>query len=150
MSAGGVKKDYEESRGLKIDRSWIRDISSCVSDKMIEVEEKWSYAIEEEKLEQTKMVALSLDGTTTRINSEKYKETMCGTLSLYDKQGDRLHTIYLAVSPEKKKASFYKLMDREISLLKQKLPQATYLGLADGARENWLYLAPHIAVSYTI
>jgi hypothetical protein len=145
MSAGNVTRDYEESRLIKLNRSWIQDLSSCVSDKMIELEQRWSYSISKAKLMETKVVGLSLDGTTTRIKSERYKETMCGTLSLYNSKGDRLHTIYLAVSPQKQKANFYNLLDREIALLKQKLPNATYVGIADGAKENWTYLGVHVS-----
>lgn len=68
---------------------------------------------------------------------------MCGTLSLYSGNGDRLHTIYTASSPEYGKQSFMSKLDDEIAELKRLYPQATFVGVADGAKENWRCLAQH-------
>lgn len=74
---------------------------------------------------------------------EGWREAMCGTLSLYSANGDRLHTIYTASSPEYGKKSFLGKLDEEIAELKRLYPKATYVGVADGAKENWRYLAQH-------
>lgn len=74
---------------------------------------------------------------------EGWREAMCGTLSLYSANGDRLHTIYIASSPEYGKQSFMSKLNEEIAELKRRFPQATYIGVADGARENWRYLTQH-------
>ncbi|WP_422447687.1 hypothetical protein [Endozoicomonas sp. ALB091] len=34
-------------------------------------------------------------------------------------------------------------LDEEIAKLKRLYPQATYVGVADGAKENWRYLTEH-------
>ena len=68
---------------------------------------------------------------------------MCGTLRLYSTNGDRLQTIYTASSPEYGKQSFMSKMDEEIAKLKRLYPQATCVGVADGAKENWHYLTKH-------
>ena len=68
---------------------------------------------------------------------------MCGTLSLYSANGDRLHTIYTASSPEYGKEGFMSKLSGEIAKLKRLYPQATYVGVADGAKENWCYLTQH-------
>jgi len=57
--------------------------------------------------------------------------------------GDRLHTIYTASSPEYGKQSFMNKLNEEIAELKRLYPQATYIGVADGAKENWRYLTQH-------
>jgi len=39
---------------------------------------------------------------------------MVGTLSLYDSEGERQHTIYLGAAPEYGKKSFLERLEREI------------------------------------
>jgi hypothetical protein len=43
-------------------------------------------------------------------------------VSLYDGQGERLHTIYLGATPEYGKASFFERMRREIDHIKRQHP----------------------------
>ena len=66
-----------------------------------------------------------------------------GTLALYDNEGERQHTIYLAASPEYGKATFLGQLEQEIAQIKQTHPQAHYVGIADGARCNWRFPAKH-------
>ena len=71
------------------------------------------------------------------------RQAMVGSISLYDRTGQRQHTIYLGATPEYGKAKFFKRMSQEIAHVKQLYPEATYLGLADGAKDNWSFLADH-------
>jgi hypothetical protein len=75
-----------------------------------------------------------------------YREAMTGTISLYDRKGERQHTIYIGASPEYGKAAFYERMEREISHTKKLYADATYAGIADGARCNWDFLEQHTTV----
>lgn len=68
---------------------------------------------------------------------------MVGTISLYDALGERQHTIYLGATPEYGKASFLERLEREIQRTKARYPQATYIGIADGAASNWQFLQRH-------
>ena len=68
---------------------------------------------------------------------------MAGTLALYDKEGERQHTIYLAASPEYGKATFPGKLKQEIAQIKQTYPKARYVGIADGARCNRGFLSKH-------
>jgi len=72
-----------------------------------------------------------------------YREAMVGTISLYDKQGKRQHTIYIGATPEYGKATFLQRMQREITNVKKTYPQAIYVGIADGAKDNWSFLKQH-------
>ncbi|USE36253.1 hypothetical protein [Endozoicomonas sp. SCSIO W0465] len=93
--------------------------------------------------EPVETIAIGLDGTCMLLCEHGWREAMCGTLSLYSANGDRLHTIYTASSPEYGKQSFMGKLDEEIAKLKRLYPQATYVGVADGAKENWCYLTKH-------
>ena len=45
-------------------------------------------------------VGVSLDGTCMLMCEDGWRETMVGTMSVYDGEGERQHTIYLAATPE--------------------------------------------------
>jgi hypothetical protein len=72
-----------------------------------------------------------------------YREAMTGNLSLYDPDGERLHTIYLGATPEYGKAKFLSRLQDEVNKIKTKYPNALYIGLADGAANNWEFLNPN-------
>jgi hypothetical protein len=69
---------------------------------------------------------------------------MTGSISLYDRHGERLHTIYVGAAPEYGKEAFFDRMTREIVHVKSLHPKAHFVGIADGARSNWDFLGPHI------
>lgn len=71
---------------------------------------------------------------------------MCGTITPYDDDGDRMHTIYSAAAPEYGMQTFFKRFSREIEKVKMRFPDATYVGVADGAPENWAFLEPLTSV----
>lgn len=109
----------------------------------MEKENKWSYAISEEVLEKTKTISVSRDGVMAHLKAEGYRECMCGVLSFYDESGERLESIYIAKSPEYGKKRFNEIMDKEIEEIKKKIPNGKYVGIADGAKDNWSYLNAH-------
>ena len=44
-------------------------------------------------------VTVSLDGTCLLMGEDGWRETRVGTLSFYDREGERQHTISLAATP---------------------------------------------------
>ena len=74
---------------------------------------------------------------------------MTGTIALYNKEGVRLHTIYIAAAPEYGKEVFYNQMECEIEKIKKVYPQAKCVGIADGAASNWSFLIKHTSVQIT-
>ena len=68
---------------------------------------------------------------------------MTGTISLYDGEGERLHTIYLGATPEYGKGRFVARLEGEIAHVRSLYPSATYVGVADGAQCNWDILSGH-------
>src|SRR5947209_10583251 len=94
-------------------------------------------------------VAVSLDGTCMLMGEDGWRETRVGTLSFYDKEGERQHTIYLGATPEYSKAKFLGRMETEIDRARAKCPEAHYVGIADGAKGNWEFLGRHTDVQVT-
>jgi len=108
-------------------------------------EETWEYALPELG-EPVRTVTIGMDGTCLLMCEGGWRETMVGTVGFYDRDGERLHTIYLAATPEYGKATYLDRMEREIGRVKAAYPQARYVGLADGAKGNWEFLGRHTQV----
>lgn len=105
-------------------------------------EEIWSYATPP-LAETITSVVISLNGAYVLMREDGYREAMVGAISLYDVKGDRQHSIYIGEAPEYGKATFTERLEREIAQIKKQYPSALYLGIADGAKNNWGFLEKH-------
>lgn len=142
MSAGEASEDMQDNHGRAVARSFIQNISDLVGNIAIAKEEKWAYEIPKQE-KRVATVTISLDGANVHMRQDGYRESMAGAISLYDRQGKRMHSIYLAAEPEYGKNSFYKKMETEIKRIKLLYPKAEYVGVADGAKDNWTFLDEH-------
>jgi hypothetical protein len=145
LPASKVSDDLLINHARKTSRKLIQKLGATVGEIARENEFTWTYALPEFE-EVVTHVSIGIDGTTTPIVKEGYRETMCGTLTFYNKVGDRIHTIYTACAPEYGKNTFYTVLDMEIGNIKKQFPEVTYIGLADGAKCNWTYLEGHTEV----
>jgi hypothetical protein len=143
LNVRAVQADLAQNHGRTVAASYIQNVAEWVGTIATAKEEDWVYALP--ALERPiATVVVSLDGAMIPMaDSEGYREAMVGTLSFYDPQGERQHTIYLAAAPEYGKAEFLQRMEREIARAKQQFPDALYLGIADGAASNWRFLEQH-------
>jgi hypothetical protein len=139
-----VQKDLLENHGRKIARSYLSATSNAVASIVQAKEESWHYETPEFDDEIT-TVSLGLDGTCMLLCNDAYREAMVGSISLYNKERERVHTIYMGAPPEYGKAVFLQRMEKEIAHVKNLYPNAKYVGVADGAEVNWTFLAPHIS-----
>lgn len=143
LQVRAVQCDLEQNHGRKIATSYIQNVAEWVGSIANAKEELWDYALP--SLDKTiTTIVVSLDGAMIPMaDSIGYREAMAGALSLYDAEGDRQYTIYLAAAPEYGKAEFKQRMEREIVRLKQRFTGALYLGIADGTACNWSFLEQH-------
>ena len=58
----------------------------------------------------------------------------------YDAEGERLHTTYIGAAPDYGKHTVLTRLTREIRHIKKLYPDALYIGIADGAADNWTFL----------
>jgi hypothetical protein len=70
-----------------------------------------------------------------------HQEAGCGTVSLYDAEGERLHTMRYARMPESKKVTVQAQLQGEAEALFAVRPDLRRVHLADGAEGNWNLLA---------
>jgi len=143
MSSGKVAEDLLDNHGRRLSRDYIQKLSGEVGELIEQKETEWTYALPN-NITDTQVISIGRDGTTMPIRSEGYREAMNGTISFYDGEQKRLHTIYMAQAPQYGKLDFNTRFSQEITRIKQQFPDAVYIGLADGAIDNWTFLEPYV------
>jgi hypothetical protein len=139
FGAARVAHDLGRNHGRRVARSFVQDVADVVAAAALAKEEAWEYALPEFE-EPVATITVGLDGTCLLMGEDGWREAMVGTRSFYNKQGRRLHTISTAATPESGKRTFFERLDREIDRITALDPEALYVGLADGAKDNWTYL----------
>jgi hypothetical protein len=139
-----VIHDLEANHGRCVARSFVQNVADSVAAVALAKEETWNYEVPTLE-EPVATITIGLDGACILMSDDGWREAMVGTLGLYGKDGKRLHTTYLAASPEYGKETFLKRLEQEIVRIKGVYPDVQYMGLADGAKGNWEFLERHTA-----
>ena len=142
-AAENVQTDLKDNHGRKISRTYIQDISNAVGE--VALTKPWKYTTGVKWLD-VASVAFSLDGVCMLLRGDGWRQAMVGSISLYDKEGERIHTAYLAQAPEYGKEKFYNAFMKEIETTKKLYFGKIYVGVADGAADNWKFLQPVVDV----
>jgi hypothetical protein len=87
-----------------------------------------------------KRVAIDDDAETRK----PYHEAGCGTVALYDREGEVLSVIRLARMPEKGKKTLKSMLLAEVTAIFSARPDLIVEALADGARDNWTFLSQEL------
>jgi hypothetical protein len=120
---------------------YVKSLGDTVGAYAVAKEETWNYALP--KFERPcASIAIGVDGTCMLLHEDGWREAMAGTIAFYDAQGERLHTIYAGATPEYGKEKFHAKFHREVDRVKEAYPNVPYIGLGDGAADNWSYLKP--------
>ena len=142
MNVNRVCNDLRDNHGRDVAVSYVQNVADWVGGIACAKEEHWEY--ETPTFDSAvSTVVVSLDGAHLLIKDRGYKQAMVGTLSLYNFAKERLHTIYIGEAPESGKSTFTERLTREIERVKALYPNALYLGIADGAADNWTFLEQH-------
>ncbi len=136
MNAQESCSDLMENHGVKVSLSYLQDISEAVGAIAQSSVESWSYSTPD-NIEDVAVINMSLDGAMLLTREDGYREAMVASISLYNCAGERLHSVYFGASPEYGKKQFKKRFESEAKRIKAAYPNATYLGIADGAKDNW-------------
>ena len=138
-----VQRDLRENHGRSISRTYIQDISRAVGE--VASTKPWKYTTGVVSSE-VSSISISLDGTCMLLREDGWRQAMVGSISLHDQEGERLHTTYLAQAPEYGKETFYRDFTKEIDSIKKVYQGKTYIGVADGASDNWKFLESLVEV----
>jgi len=139
FGADSIREDLLECNGREISRNYAKKLSDFVGTIAQFHESEWEYELPEFD-KPVHAITLSLDGTCMLMHKDGWREAMCGSIAFYDNQGERLHTIYCSATPEYGKEKFKAKLSREIKRVQEKFPDVLYIGLADGAKDNWVFL----------
>lgn len=140
-SARDVRRDLAENHARPVAMSCLQRLSEAIGAVVQAKEADWDYELPC-VAEPVSHVSVGLDGTCMLLCEGGWREAMVGTISLYNAEGERQHTLYVGATPEYGKASFLSRLERELERVKARYPQAHYIGLADGAELNWRFLTP--------
>lgn len=136
-----VARDFGQ-HGRKVSRSYVAEVAGDVAGVVAE-KEHWSYEVPAAPAgKRVKTVSVGVDGTCALIADDGWRQVMVGTITLYDDEGERIDTIYVANAPESGKETFFEKMDIELERVRLVYPEARYTGIADGAHDLWTWLEP--------
>ena len=141
--ADAVVDDLRECHHRKISNRYVKSLGDTVGAYAVAKEETWNYALP--KFERPcSSISIGVDGTCMLLHKDGWRLAMAGTIAFYDAQGERLHTIYAgARTPEYGKEKVpHEIPSRSGSGGRNAYPSVPYIGLGDGAADNWSYLKP--------
>jgi len=141
LGADSVVDDLWECNGRPISNRYCKMLGDAVGAFATAKEETWNYSLPEFD-RPVASVAVGVDGTCMLLVEDGWRVAMTGTIALYDSEGERLHTIYVGATPEYGKEAFHVRFRRELDRVKAKYPDVPYIGLGDGASDNWSFLSP--------
>ena len=137
--AARVVQDLAGNHGRPVALAFVQDTAAAVAAVVQAKEEQWHYATPQLP-EPIHSIGVGLDGTCMLVVDDGQRQAMVGSISLYDHQGERRHTIYVAAAPQYGKEAFYRRMAREIEHVRRLYPHAHRSGVADGSEDNWTFL----------
>ncbi|MEO5729474.1 MAG: hypothetical protein ABI134_33550 [Byssovorax sp.] len=73
-----------------------------------------------------------------------YREVGCGTLSFCDTEGDMISAVRIARMPETKKATLKRTLLSDVTAALAERPDLRLVKIADGALDNWTFLANEV------
>lgn len=140
MAGARVVADLEANHGRKTSLNVIQRLADAVGSVAQAKEESWHYATP--ALDQpVHAIGIGLDGTCMLLVEDGYRQAMVGTVTLYDREGERLHTTYVAATPEYGKDTFQQRLGREVEHARALYPRARLTAVADGTSDNWDFLS---------
>jgi len=144
MSCAAVARDLEHNHLRPLSKSFAQDLGTSVAALVTTRQgqlEDWQPRSTQEEVA---LIAVGVDGAHLNTRQSGWRQSMAGTLALYDSKGERLETLYAGGgpgdTPPQGKAAFFTRMDLLIERLRQTYPKARVVGLSDGASDLQSYL----------
>jgi hypothetical protein len=165
ISAGAAEALFQELGAMQPSRSTLARLPRTVSAHWEAHRSDWEAALQTQETVPAEAVtlAISVDGVMVPLKpqaaerreratkrtapgkqasgSTGYREVGCGTLTLYDRRGERLATVQYARMPEPKKVTLSEQLQAEAQAILGARPELRRVYLADGAESNWDLLA---------
>ncbi len=160
LTPGESEALFDEVGGMQPSRSSLDRLPKVLSNAWESQRPEWEAAVraQESVPAAAKVMALSVDGVMAPLKGPgrsakrdlpgKHasgpagnKEVGCGTVVLYDAEGNRLNTVRYGRMPETKKATLQQQLEAEVASLVTLCPDLIRVHLSDGAKDNWRLMA---------
>ena len=151
---------FVEIGGMRPSHTTIDNQPKIIAEVWEANRQEWEEALRqtEEGPPQTAVLAVSLDGVMAPVRQADgtkketmagkqasgplgYREIGCGSVALYNQEGQRLSTVRYGRMPERKKATLRQQLTAECQHILHQAPHLKVVKLADGAPDNWDYLS---------
>jgi len=106
LPADDVSEDWSDNHNRSIPQSFVQRLSEAVSAVVQVKEASGSYHVPDVQEADIETVRIGLDSTCPAMCTAGYHPARVGTITLYDKHGERQHTTPIATSPEYGKQTF--------------------------------------------
>lgn len=163
LTCGDSEALFAELGGMRPSRPSLDRLPRELSTHWEVHRQEWEAALQAEETVpgDTRVIAISVDGVTVRMKGERQqtvktkrdqpgkhasgplgqRETGCGTVVLYDAEGERLQTVRYGRMPERRKATLQQQLEAQTRSVLAVRPDLQRVLLADGAEPNWNLLS---------
>jgi hypothetical protein len=156
LTPGESEALFDELGAMQPSRSSLDRLPKVLSEHWEQQRQNWEAAIRSQETipAEATVIAISVDGVMAPMKGPgrsakrdlpgKHasgpagnKEVGCGTVVLYEAEGERLQTVRYGRMPESKKVTLQQQLEAEVASIVAVRPDLTRVHLADGAEDNW-------------
>lgn len=160
ITPGQSEALFEELGGMRPSRSSLDRLPKELSPHWEAHRPEWEAALRQQETvpAEARVLVMSVDGVTVRMKGGQsqakraqpgkhasgpagHKEAGCGTVVLYDAEGERLQTVRYGRMPERNKKTLQQQLETEVASVVAVRPDLKRVLLSDGAKDNWRLLA---------
>ena len=143
MNGAAVARDMESNHLRPLSHSYAQDLGCAVA-ALVTLRTDLTTWQPMSLPADVATVAVGVDGAHMHTRRDGWRQSMAGTIALYDTSGERLETLYVGggpgETPPEGKTTFFARMDEMITLVRARYKQAKVVGLSDGAADLQKYL----------
>ncbi|MBM3136387.1 MAG: hypothetical protein FJZ89_14125 [Chloroflexi bacterium] len=161
LTPGESEALFDELEGMRPSRASLDRLPKTLSAQWENHRQEWESALRTQETvpAEATMMAVSVDGvmipmkdgtadrTAKQAEPGKHasgptgnQEVGCGTVVLYDAEGERVETVRYGRMPESKKVTLQQQLQAEVASIVTLRPDLRRIYLADGAKDNWRLL----------
>lgn len=160
VTPGQGEAVFDEMGGMRPSRCSLDRLPKTLSPHWEAQRQEWEAALRAREPVpcEAEVIVMSVDGVTLRMKGGDrqakreqpgkhasgptgQKEAGCGTVVLYDAEGERLQTVRYGRMPESKKVTLQQQLETEVASVLAVRPDLKRVRLSDGAKDNWRLLA---------